>query len=78
MRAAKSRTLDGRWRSWAPSWLASHRPSRLALPQQVETKGPLGPAVAGCRPKIFGSGSLPQPWCFAVTIRRIWGERPSF
>ena len=35
MRTAKVRTLDGRWRSWAPSWLASHRPSRLALPQRT-------------------------------------------
>ncbi len=34
MRTAKVRALDGRWRSWAPSWLASHRPSRLALPQR--------------------------------------------
>jgi [acyl-carrier-protein] S-malonyltransferase len=51
MRAAKSRTLDGRWRSWAPSWLASHRPSRLALPQQVETKGPLAPAARGVSPE---------------------------
>jgi [acyl-carrier-protein] S-malonyltransferase len=33
MRAAKVRVPDGRWRNWAPSWLASHRPSRLALPK---------------------------------------------
>ena len=33
MRTAKVRALDGRWRNWAPSWLASHRPSRLALPK---------------------------------------------
>jgi len=33
MRAVKVRVPDGRWRNWAPSWLASHRPSRLALPQ---------------------------------------------
>jgi [acyl-carrier-protein] S-malonyltransferase len=34
MRTAKVRALDGRWRGWAPSWLGSHRPSRLALPQR--------------------------------------------
>jgi [acyl-carrier-protein] S-malonyltransferase len=50
MRAAKVRTLDGRWRSWAPSWLASHRPSRLALPQQAETKRHGAPAVRGISP----------------------------
>jgi len=33
MRALKVRVPDGRWRNWAPSWLASHRPSRLALPK---------------------------------------------
>ncbi|MFI5460046.1 MAG: hypothetical protein ACHRXM_31900, partial [Isosphaerales bacterium] len=33
MRAVKVRIPDGRWRNWAPSWLASHRPSRLALPK---------------------------------------------
>jgi [acyl-carrier-protein] S-malonyltransferase len=35
MRTAKVRALDGRWRTWAPSWLASHRPSRLTLPQKT-------------------------------------------
>ena len=47
MRTAKVRALDGRWRSWAPSWLASHRPSRLALPQQAETKSHGAPAKQG-------------------------------
>jgi [acyl-carrier-protein] S-malonyltransferase len=37
MRTAKVRALDGRWRGWAPSWLSSHRPSRLALPQRAAT-----------------------------------------
>jgi [acyl-carrier-protein] S-malonyltransferase len=40
MRAVKTRVPEGRWRNWAPSWLASHRPSRLALPK------PPGAAVA--------------------------------
>jgi [acyl-carrier-protein] S-malonyltransferase len=33
MRTAKSTGQEARWRSWAPSWLASHRPSRLPLPK---------------------------------------------
>jgi len=50
MRTAKVRPLDGRWRSWAPSWLASHRPSRLTLPQQVETKSHAAPVIKGISP----------------------------
>jgi [acyl-carrier-protein] S-malonyltransferase len=50
MRTAKVRSLDGRWRSWAPSWLASHRPSRLTLPQQVETKSHEAPLKKGISP----------------------------
>jgi [acyl-carrier-protein] S-malonyltransferase len=50
MRAAKVRALDSRWRSWAPSWLASHRPSRLALPHGVaaaaKVEAPGGPGVS--------------------------------
>jgi [acyl-carrier-protein] S-malonyltransferase len=38
MRTAKVRALDGRWGSWAPAWLASHRPSRLTLPQRAGAK----------------------------------------
>ncbi len=41
MRTAKIEGREARWRSWAPSWLASHRPSRLALP-----KPPGAPALA--------------------------------
>ncbi len=33
MRTVKAGGHEARWRSWAPSWLASHRPSRLALPK---------------------------------------------
>ena len=33
MRTAKVEGHEARWRSWAPSWLASHRPSRLVLPK---------------------------------------------
>ena len=33
MPTAKSTGHEARWRSWAPSWLASHRPSRLRLPK---------------------------------------------
>ena len=33
MRTVKLRGQEARWRSWAPSWLASHRPSRLLLPK---------------------------------------------
>jgi [acyl-carrier-protein] S-malonyltransferase len=33
MRAVKPRIPESRWRNWAPSWLASHRPSRLPLPK---------------------------------------------
>jgi [acyl-carrier-protein] S-malonyltransferase len=33
MRTANSTEREARWRSWAPSWLASHRPSRLPLPK---------------------------------------------
>jgi [acyl-carrier-protein] S-malonyltransferase len=44
MRAAKVRALDSRWRSWAPSWLASHRPSRLALPHGTSPAQPAAPA----------------------------------
>jgi [acyl-carrier-protein] S-malonyltransferase len=47
MRTAKVRALDGRWRSWAPSWLASHRPSRLALPQRAGAKPHGSPAGKG-------------------------------
>ena len=47
MRTAKVRALDGRWRSWAPSWLASHRPSRLALPQRAGAKPHGSPAGQG-------------------------------
>jgi len=39
MSTAKVRALDGRWRGWAPSWLASHRPSRLVLPQRPAAPG---------------------------------------
>jgi [acyl-carrier-protein] S-malonyltransferase len=45
MRTMKVRALDGRWRSWAPSWLASHRPSRLALPQRPTVSRSSGPAA---------------------------------
>src|ERR1700722_8296943 len=45
MRTMKVRTLDGRWRSWAPSWLASHQPSRLALPQRPTVSRSSGPAA---------------------------------
>ena len=45
MRTMKVRALDGRWRSWAPSWLASHRPSRLALPQRHVVSRASGPAA---------------------------------
>ncbi len=41
MRTAKVEQREARWRSWAPSWLASHRPSRLALP-----KPPGAPSLA--------------------------------
>jgi len=43
MRAVKVRLPDGRWRNWAPSWLASHRPSRLALPQPPGAAGVAAP-----------------------------------
>ena len=33
MRTVKVGGQEARWRSWAPSWLASHRPSRLVLPK---------------------------------------------
>jgi [acyl-carrier-protein] S-malonyltransferase len=33
MRSVKARVPESRWRNWAPSWLASHRPSRLTLPR---------------------------------------------
>jgi [acyl-carrier-protein] S-malonyltransferase len=46
MRTAKVRVPDGRWHSWAPSWLGSHRPSRLALPQRP-TAGRGSPAAHG-------------------------------
>jgi [acyl-carrier-protein] S-malonyltransferase len=36
---AKVRAVDGRWRSWAPAWLASHRPSRLGLPHRQANHG---------------------------------------
>ena len=45
MRTMKVRTVDGRWRSWAPSWLASHRPSRLALPQRPTVSRASGPSA---------------------------------
>ena len=79
MRTAKVRALDGRWRSWAPSWLASHRPSRLTLPQRAGTKTNGSPAAQrdlARRPSR--SGSRPPRWCFAVMTRRIWGVLPSF
>jgi [acyl-carrier-protein] S-malonyltransferase len=41
MRTAKVEQREARWRSWAPSWLASHRPSRLVLP-----KPPGAPSLA--------------------------------
>ena len=41
MRTAKVEQHEARWRSWAPSWLASHRPSRLVLP-----KPPGAPSLA--------------------------------
>ena len=41
MRTAKIEGREARWRGWAPSWLASHRPSRLSLP-----KPPGAPALA--------------------------------
>jgi [acyl-carrier-protein] S-malonyltransferase len=41
MRTANVEEREARWRNWAPSWLASHRPSRLALP-----KPPGAPSVA--------------------------------
>jgi len=47
MRTAKVRALDGRWRSWAPAWLASHRPSRLTLPHRPGTPGANAPAAQG-------------------------------
>jgi [acyl-carrier-protein] S-malonyltransferase len=47
MRAAKVRALDGRWRNWAPSWLASHRPSRLALPHQSAPRKAAAPTSQG-------------------------------
>ncbi len=50
MRAAKVRQVDGRWRSWAPSWLASHRPSRLALPQRQVVATGSAPSGLAMRP----------------------------
>jgi [acyl-carrier-protein] S-malonyltransferase len=47
MRAAKISSLDGRWRSWTPSWLASHRPSRLSLPQRAVAPSAVAPAAHG-------------------------------
>ncbi len=47
MRTTKVRALDGRWRNWAPSWLASHRPSRLVLPKP--------PGASAARPSVAGA-----------------------
>ena len=78
MRAAKVRSLDGRWRSWAPSWLASHRPSRLTLPQRAETRSN-GAArrAGGLARRSQEAGSRPPPWCFVVMTRRIWDALPN-
>jgi [acyl-carrier-protein] S-malonyltransferase len=46
MRTAKVRALDSRWRGWAPSWLGSHRPSRLALPQRPPATGQTSAAAS--------------------------------
>jgi [acyl-carrier-protein] S-malonyltransferase len=62
MRAAKVRALDGRWRSWAPAWLASHRPSRLALPHGTGTARAALPADQRISPedlkKRIGTAAL--------------------
>ena len=42
MRTVKVGGHEARWRSWAPSWLASHRPSRLALPKPPGCAEPVG------------------------------------
>jgi len=45
MRAVKVEVPDGRWRNWAPSWIASHRPSRLALPKPPGASSAVAPAI---------------------------------
>ena len=45
MRTTKLRGQEARWRSWAPSWLASHRPSRLLLPKPPGAGGNPGCAA---------------------------------
>ncbi len=47
MRTAKVRAVEGRWRNWAPSWLASHRPSQLPLPQRRSVRRAGAPAGQG-------------------------------
>jgi [acyl-carrier-protein] S-malonyltransferase len=45
MRTTKLRAQEGRWRNWAPSWLASHHPSRLALPKPPGAEVALPPVT---------------------------------
>jgi len=44
MRTVREKRREAHWRDWAPSWLASHRPSRLALPKPPGAPSLVAPA----------------------------------